>query len=124
MNFGTNAEWKYSPHGPDLQKGDKVARECENCLCRHQNDAGKHGSPNGWSAWSFIIDLLHSLQLTVQPSAEVTSKCRYLTIFKAMQTPSITKHTEETTIPKLRKTMAAVSWRRSKGENTNERALM
>lgn len=37
-------------------------------------------------------------------------------MFKTIQAPSITRHRKEKMIPKLRNTMAAVSWRRNKRE--------
>ncbi len=37
-------------------------------------------------------------------------------MFNTIQTPSISRHTKEKMTPKLRNTMAAVSWRRDKEE--------
>lgn len=41
-------------------------------------------------------------------------------MFKAIETQSITRHRNEMMIPKLRKTIAAVSWRRKEERSKNE----
>lgn len=72
--------------------------------------------------------LVHSLLLLlcfILCSVAVhTCKCRLLTMFKTIQTPSIMRHRKEVTIPKLRNTIAAVSWRRNKEKRVNERISM
>lgn len=56
----------------------------------------------------------------IDSQSSVAALChQWLTMVSTMQTPSITRHRKEEMIPKLRNTIAAVSWRKKKSINNN-----